>query len=171
LRRRAGGIAAGACTTAGSLAVIFIELIAAAPVSYRALVLRAQGRIDQSIGEAESLIAANPEDAYAYMIAGGIEAAAGNQTEAMHAFDRAVEITPDESTYLMRAAYRRGAERVGHNRQSRLCFCALAATTKPSRVTTPRSEFGRLCRLRSTVVAWRSGGREKSTSTTSKWCC
>jgi hypothetical protein len=36
---------------------------------------------------------------------------------------------------------------------------------------TPRSEFGRLCRLRYTVVAWRSGGREKSTSTTSKWRC
>jgi Flp pilus assembly protein TadD len=92
--------------------------------AYRALVLRAQGRIDQSIGEAKSLIAANPKDAHAYMIAGDIEAAAGNQTEAMHAFDRAVEITPDESTYLMRAAYRRGAERVGHNRQSRLCTSA-----------------------------------------------
>jgi TonB family protein len=81
--------------------------------AYRALILRAQGRIDESIGEAESLMAANPDDAHAYAIAAGIEAASGKQTAAMHAFDRAIEISPDESTYLMRAAYRRGTDHAG----------------------------------------------------------
>jgi tetratricopeptide (TPR) repeat protein len=72
----------------------------------RAAIFRAQGKIELSVGEAESLIAANPTDAEAFMTAGAIDAASGKDIDAMRAFDRAVEISPDEATYLFRADYR-----------------------------------------------------------------
>jgi len=83
------------------------------PYADRALVFRVQGRVDQSIGEAEALIAGNPTDARAYIMAGAIDAASGKDSEAMRVFDRAIEISPDESTYLARARYRRSTDPAG----------------------------------------------------------
>jgi tetratricopeptide (TPR) repeat protein len=71
------------------------------------------GRVDRSAKEAEALIAANAGDARANMTAGAIDAASGNDAEATRAFDRAVEISADESTYLARAAHRRRADPAG----------------------------------------------------------
>jgi TonB family protein len=74
--------------------------------SFRALIFREQGKMDQSAGEAKALIAANPSTASAFMAAGRIYASSGLDVEAMHAFDRAVELTPNEVAYLTRARFR-----------------------------------------------------------------
>jgi len=81
--------------------------------SIRAAIFRSQGRVDLSAKEAEALIAANAGDARANVTAGAIDAASGKDVEAMRAFDRAVEISPDESTYLTRAEYRHRTDLAG----------------------------------------------------------
>lgn len=81
--------------------------------SLRAAIFRSQGRVDLSAKEAEALIAANAGDARANMTAGAIEAASGNEADATRAFDRAVEISADESTYLARAAHRHRTDLAG----------------------------------------------------------
>jgi TonB family protein len=81
--------------------------------SLRAAIFRSQGRVDLSAKEAEALIAANAGDAGANMTAGAIDAASGKEDEAMRAFDRAVEISPDEPTHLTRAAYRHRTDLAG----------------------------------------------------------
>jgi TonB family protein len=79
----------------------------------RAAIFRSQGRLDLSAKEAEALLAANAGDAGANVAAGAIDAASGKDVEAMRAFDRAVEISPDESTHLSRAAYRHRTDLAG----------------------------------------------------------
>lgn len=81
--------------------------------SVRAAILRSQAKVDLSAKEAEALIAANAGDASANVTAGAIDAASGKDVEAMRAFDRAVEISPNESTYLTRAAYRHRTDLAG----------------------------------------------------------
>jgi len=81
--------------------------------SLRAAIFRSTGRVDLSAKEAEALIAANAGDAGANMTAGAIDAASGKEDEAMRAFDRAVEISPDELTHLARAAYRHRTDLAG----------------------------------------------------------
>jgi TonB family protein len=83
------------------------------PYVARADIFRAQGKIELSVGEAESLIAANPTDARAFMTAGAIDAASGKDSQAMRAFDRAVEMSPDEATYLFRAVYKSHTDLAG----------------------------------------------------------
>lgn len=92
-----------------------IQFRPSSPFSYsiRAAIFRSQGSVDLSAKEAEALIAANAGDARANMTAGAIDAASGKDVEAMRAFDRAVEISPDESTHLTRAAYRHRADPAG----------------------------------------------------------
>lgn len=92
-----------------------IQLQPSSLLSYaaRAGIFRAQGKIELSVGEAESLIAANPTDAHAFMTAGAIDAASGKDSQAMRAFDRAVEISPDEATYLFRSVYRSHTDLAG----------------------------------------------------------
>jgi TonB family protein len=92
-----------------------IQLQPSSLLSYaaRSGIFRAQGKIELSVGEAESLIAANPTDAHAFMTAGAIDAASGKNSQAMRAFDRAVEIFPDEATYLFRAVYRSHTDLAG----------------------------------------------------------
>jgi TonB family protein len=92
-----------------------IQLQPSSLLSYaaRAAIFRAQGKIELSVGEAGSLITANPTDAQAFMTAGAIDAASGKDIEAMRAFDRAVEISPDEATYLFRADYRSHTDLTG----------------------------------------------------------
>lgn len=83
------------------------------PYSMRAAIFRSQGRLDLSVKEAEALLAANAGDAGANVAAGAIDAASGKDVEAMRAFDRAVEISPDESTHLTRAVYRHRTDLAG----------------------------------------------------------
>ena len=81
--------------------------------SRRAAIFRSQGRLDLSAKEVEALLAANAGNARANVTAGAIDAASGKDVEAMRAFDRAVEISPDESTHLTRAAYRHRTDPAG----------------------------------------------------------
>jgi TonB family protein len=92
-----------------------IQFKPSSPFSYsmRAAIFRSQGRLDLSAKEAEALLAANAGDAGANVAAGAIDAASGKDIEAMRAFDRAVEISPDESTHLSRAAYRHRTDLAG----------------------------------------------------------
>jgi TonB family protein len=98
---------------AGYAEVIQLQPNSVLPYANRSGIFRAQGKIDLSVGEAESLIAANPTNAQAYMTAGAIDAESGKDIEAMRAFDRAVEISPDESTYLFRADHRSHTDLAG----------------------------------------------------------
>jgi TonB family protein len=81
--------------------------------AFRAMIYRVQGSAEQSAAEAKALIAANPADSDAYLTAGGIYAATGRDIDAARAFDRAVQITPNEAAYLARAYYRRSADLSG----------------------------------------------------------
>ena len=74
--------------------------------SLRAGIFRNEGQIDKAVDEAESLVVANADNASAYIAAGAIYYSVKKNTEAMHAFDRAVEIEPAEASYLARARYR-----------------------------------------------------------------
>jgi TonB family protein len=75
--------------------------------TFRAMLFRAQKRFDLALAEADAVVAAAPAEAKAYAVAGAIYSAGGKKVDAMHAFDRAVEMQPVESTYLTRARFRR----------------------------------------------------------------
>jgi tetratricopeptide (TPR) repeat protein len=81
--------------------------------SLRADIFRNEGQIDKAVEEAESLVAANSDYASAYIAAGAIYYSVKKKTEALHAFDRAVEIEPDEASYLARARYRPRTDMAG----------------------------------------------------------
>jgi tetratricopeptide (TPR) repeat protein len=72
----------------------------------RASIFIKRGQTDKAIAEAASLTSANPNNSIAYISAGRIYATFKMKVEAMQAFDRAVQIGPDETTYLTRASYR-----------------------------------------------------------------
>ena len=77
---------------------------------FRAMIFRTEGDTEKAIAEATALTAANPNDARAYIVAGGIYSALKRNVEAMRAFDRALEIAPTPSTYLARAKYRQSKD-------------------------------------------------------------
>jgi TonB family protein len=80
---------------------------------YRANMLRAQHKDEEAVGQAEAVIKANPVNAAAYSTAGSIYAYSGKDAEARRAFDQAVSLSPSESTYLQRAAFRARSDRTG----------------------------------------------------------
>ncbi len=72
----------------------------------RADVFMMQAKVDDAVKEAAAVTAAKPDDARAHVVAGYILSEAGRHAEAIQAFDRAVELEPNEQTYLARASQR-----------------------------------------------------------------
>lgn len=72
----------------------------------RARLLRVQGTPELALHDAASIEVDHPGDAKAYLNAARIYAAINDRSRAMQAYDRAVELSPDVNTYLMRAGYR-----------------------------------------------------------------
>ncbi len=71
----------------------------------RAMIFRAQGKLAQSVGETQALVSANSGNPNAFIVAGNIDAASGQDAEATHAFDRAIELLESDKTYLARAEH------------------------------------------------------------------
>jgi len=65
-----------------------------------------QGKRELAVADASALAAAMPDDDYAQVTAGMIYARAGNQAEAMKAFDRALAIAPGAYAYINRSRAR-----------------------------------------------------------------
>lgn len=60
----------------------------------RADIYREQGNLEAAVTEANAVIAAGPEDTYAWVAAGRIYAINNNQQAAMNAFQHALAIKP-----------------------------------------------------------------------------
>lgn len=79
----------------------------------QAVLLRVQHRTEEALQQVQALLAANPENPNAAMYAGLIYVASDKQDEAMHWFDRAIEMRGGEQAYLTRAQYRPHADSSG----------------------------------------------------------
>ncbi len=69
----------------------------------RANILRGQGKFDAALAEAAALTAANPNDAYAQVVAARLLDAAHRLEEARAAYDRALAIKPEAYIYYNRS--------------------------------------------------------------------
>ena len=74
----------------------------------QAQVLRALHKPDEAVQQAEAVMKANPGSPYAALSAGYIYAGCGKQSDALHAFDRAIELGGGSGpeAYLARAQHR-----------------------------------------------------------------
>jgi tetratricopeptide (TPR) repeat protein len=81
----------------------------------------------------------------AYVVAGQIYGASGQYAEGRRAVDRAVQISPDESTYLSRASFRRREDIVGRrvdiDAALKLNAHSVAALTQLARIQAKAREF------------------------------
>ena len=72
----------------------------------RALAAWQERKLPEGLRQAELVVKAKPHDAYAYLLAGDIYALFKRPAPALHAFDRAIAISPSEAEYLARETER-----------------------------------------------------------------
>ena len=79
----------------------------------RARVLRREGKKAEALAEAEALVAANPNEDFAHVAAANIYVNLGADDRAMQAYDRAIALKPEASTYLDRGLQRPESDLAG----------------------------------------------------------
>ncbi len=70
---------------------------------------------DQAIAQAQAMVAANPDNAEAFGLAGLIYASLNKDADAAKAFDRSIELDASAKNYLRRASHRAATDRGGRN--------------------------------------------------------
>jgi tetratricopeptide (TPR) repeat protein len=81
--------------------------------AWRALIFRMQDNPDGSRAQAVAVMAARPEDPYAYALAASIYAASQAPIDSMRTLDQAVQRMPSENSFLYRAERRKYTDSAG----------------------------------------------------------